>query len=255
MRVIYSGKSKLFGADLSRVLYRDAKRKTTASVGGWYRKSQNFINDLEVEVQRKQTGGWKASLDHTEYLANATLSGSLNYKRGTGAFSALRAPEEEFNEAFTRVGIIQTNASLRIPLEVGKQKLQYTTEWRTQYTKTPLTTQDRFSIGNRYTVRGFDGKQTLLADKGFLVRNELSGPIFQLPVQWYAGVDYGEVGGQTAYAPNPLVGTSLLGSVMGLRGQSFKSFNYDVFVGAPINKPNHYKTDEFTTGFSLNWMY
>ena len=30
----YSGKSKLIGADLSRVIYRDAKRKTTASVDG-----------------------------------------------------------------------------------------------------------------------------------------------------------------------------------------------------------------------------
>lgn len=251
----YSGKSKLINADLSRVLYRNAKRKTTASVGGWYRESQNYINDVEIEVQRRKTAGWKASLDHTEYLSNATLTGNLTYKRGTGAFNAMHAPEEEFGEAFTHVGILQANASLQIPFKVGQQNLQYLAEWRTQYSKKPLTPQDRFSIGNRYTVRGFDGEQTLLADNGFLVRNEISGYIPKLPMQWYSGIDYGEVGGTTAHEPNPLLGTSLMGAVAGLRGQVLKSISYDVFVGTPLKKPNHYKTDNVTTGFSLNWMY
>lgn len=218
----YNGKSKLIGADLSRVLYRDAQRKTTASVGGWYRESQNFINDTEIEVQRRKTAGWKASLDHTEYLSNATLSGNLTYKRGTGAFNAMRAPEEDFGEAYTHVGILQANASLQVPFKVGQQSLQYLAEWRTQYSKKPLTPQDRFSIGNRYTVRGYDGEQTLLADNGFLVRNEISGSMFKLPMQWYTGIDYGEVGGKTAHEPNPLVGTSLMGAAFGLRGQVLK---------------------------------
>lgn len=251
----YSGKSKLIGADLSRVLYRDARRKTTASVGGWYRESQNFINDVEIEVQRRKTAGWKASLDHTEYLAHATLNGNLTYKRGTGAFNAMRAPEEEFGEAYTHVGILQANASLQVPFKVGNQSLQYLAEWRTQHSQKPLTPQDRFSIGNRYTVRGFDGEQTLLADNGFLVRNEISGSIFRLPMQWYTGIDYGEVGGKTAYEPNPLLGTSLMGAAFGLRGQILKSVSYDVFVGTPLKKPDHYRTDNVTTGFSLNWMY
>lgn len=251
----YSGKSKLIGADLSRVLYRDAKRKTTATVGGWYRESQNYINDTEIEVQRRKTAGWKASLDHTEYFSAATLSGNVTYKRGTGAFNAMRAPEEEFGEAYTHVGILQANASLQVPFKVGQQSLQYLAEWRTQYSKKPLTPQDRFSIGNRYTVRGFDGEQTLLADNGFLVRNEISGSMFKLPMQWYTGIDYGEVGGKTAHEPNPLLGTSLMGAVAGFRGQVLKSVSYDVFVGTPLKKPDHYRTDNVTTGFSLNWMY
>ncbi len=251
----YSGKSKLIGLDLSRVLYRDAKRKTSASVGGWYRESQNFINDVEVEVQRRKTAGWKASLDHSEYLSNATLTGNVTYKRGTGAFNAMRAPEEEFGEAYTHVGILQANASLQVPFRVGQQNLQYLAEWRMQNSKKALTPQDRFSIGNRYTVRGYDGEQTLMADNGFLVRNELSGSIAKLPMQWYSGIDYGEVGGTTAHYPNPLVGTSLLGAVVGLRGQVFKSVSYDAFVGAPLKKPEYFKTDDFTTGFSVNWMY
>nr|WP_035373035.1 ShlB/FhaC/HecB family hemolysin secretion/activation protein [Acinetobacter gerneri] len=251
----YSGESKLINADLSRVIYRDSHRKTSASFGGWYRESRNFIEDVEVEVQRRKTGGWKASLDHTEYLAHATLSSNITYKRGTGAFDAMRAPEEQYGEAYTHVGILQANASLQVPFKVGQQNLQYLAEWRMQSTNKALTPQDRFSIGNRYTVRGFDGEQTLMGDQGFLVRNEFSGSIPKFPMQWYAGIDYGEVGGRSTREPNPLLGTSLLGSVVGLRGQVLKSVSYDLFVGAPLKKPKGFETDDVTTGFSLNWMY
>ena len=165
------------------------------------------------------------------------------------------APEEEYGEAYTHVGILQANASLQVPFKVGQQSLQCLAEWRMQHSQKPLTPQDRFSIGNRYTVRGFDGEQTLLADNGLLIRNELSGSIPKLPMQWYAGVDYGEVGGQTAHEPNPILGTSLMGAVVGLRGQAFKSVSYDLFMGTPLKKPDRYKTDNVTTGFNLNWMY
>lgn len=251
----YSGESQLVNLDLSRVLYRDAQRKTTASFGGWYRTSRNFIEDVEVEVQRRKTSGWKASLDHTEYLSNATINANVTYKRGTAAFDALAAPEEDFGEAFSRVGVLQANASLQVPFRVGQQSLQYLAEWRMQSSNKPLTAQDRFSIGNRYTVRGFDGEQSLIGDQGFLVRNELSGSIMSKPHQWYAGIDYAEVGGRSTREPNPLVGTQLMGGVVGLRGQLIKGVSYDVFVGAPIDKPKYFVTDDVTTGFSLNWSY
>lgn len=251
----YSGESQLINLDLSRVLYRDAQRKTTGSFGGWYRTSRNYIEDVEVEVQRRKTAGWKASLDHTEYLSNATINANVTYKRGTAAFNALAAPEEDFGEAFSRVGILQANASLQVPFRVGQQSLQYLAEWRMQSSNKPLTAQDRFSIGNRYTVRGFDGEQSLIGDQGFLVRNELSGSIMSKPHQWYAGIDYAEVGGPSTREPNPLVGTQLMGGVIGLRGQLIKGVSYDVFVGAPIDKPKYFVTDDVTTGFSLNWSY
>jgi len=43
-----------------------------------------------------------------------------------------------------------------------------------QYNKTPLTLQDRFSIGGLYSVRGFDGQMSLVGQKGLYIRNTLS---------------------------------------------------------------------------------
>jgi hemolysin activation/secretion protein len=62
-------------------------------------------------------------LDHIEYFSNATLSGNLTYKRGTGWLNAMRAPEEDFGEAYTRVGILQANASLQVLLASRVSKI------------------------------------------------------------------------------------------------------------------------------------
>lgn len=39
---------------------------------------------------------------------------------------------------------------------------------------TPLTSPDMFSIGNRWTVRGFDGERTLTASHGWYIRNDIA---------------------------------------------------------------------------------
>ncbi|MFP1452855.1 ShlB/FhaC/HecB family hemolysin secretion/activation protein [Escherichia coli] len=58
----------------------------------------------------------------------------------------------------------------------------------------PLTPQEQFAIGNRWTVRGFDGERTLNASNGWYIRNDLTWRT-PLPEQVCLGMDYGEVGG------------------------------------------------------------
>jgi hemolysin activation/secretion protein len=63
----------------------------------------------------------------------------------------------------------------------------------------------------------------------------------------YGGVDTGHVGGPSA---GTLVGTSLTGAVLGLRGQ-LPHLQYEVFVGTPLRKPELFKTSGHAAGFSL----
>jgi len=111
--------------------------------------------------------------------------------------------------------------------------------------------QDRFSIGGRYTVRGFDGENILLAERGWLVRNDLSVGLGFAPAELYLGADYGEVGGRSTRF---LSGTRLAGGVLGLRG-GYRGFNFDVFVGRPFEKPEGFRTASTTAGFNLNWSF
>jgi len=245
---LYSGTSENDELKLSRVLYRDAVNKTTASLRGYLSTSNNFIDDTEVEVQRRRMAGWEAALAHRLFIASATLDFSLAYRRGTGAFSALHAPEEAFGEGTARPEIITTENSLTLPFKLGDQSLRYNGSWRAQWNRTPLVSQDRFSIGGRYTVRGFDGESVLMAERGWLVRNDLGWALGASGQELYVGIDHGEVGGPSA---DLLIGKRLTGAVLGLRG-SFKDLSYDVFAGQPLRKPEGFKTAQTTAGFNLS---
>ena len=91
---IYAGKTNNAEVKLSRLIYRDQRRKTTVAVKAFRRESRNFIDDTEIGVQHRVVGGWEASLNHKEFIGEATLEGTLAYKRGTHGFGALMAPEE-----------------------------------------------------------------------------------------------------------------------------------------------------------------
>ncbi len=138
--------------------------------------------------------------------------------------------------------------SLNAPFKLGNQKLRYSGLIRAQWNRTPLTPQDRFAIGGRYTVRGFDGETSLMAERGFLIRNDIGWAVGQSGAELYTGLDYGHVGGpSTRY----LLGNHLAGAVVGVRGQWTK-WSYDFFVGAPVWKPQGYRTARVTAGFNLN---
>lgn len=249
--ILFAGESSNAEVRLSRLLYRDQHRKTSVSVRGWRRASHNFIDDTEVEVQRRVVGGWELGLNHREFIGSATLEGNLTYRRGTGAFGAIAAPEEAFDEGTSRMKMITADLNLNQPFELGGQKLRYSGLLRAQWNRTWLTPQDQFAIGGRFTARGFDGENTLMGDRGWLVRNDIGLSLGQSGAELYAGIDHGEVGGLFV---DQLIGRRLTGGVIGLRG-AWAGLSYDFFVGAPIKKPEGYQTANVTVGFSLNYMF
>ncbi|MDH6590521.1 hemolysin activation/secretion protein [Variovorax sp. TBS-050B] len=245
---VYAGKSNNAEVKLSRLVYRDQHRKTTLALKGWRRESRNFVDDTEVDVQHRVVGGWELSLSHKEFIGEATLEGTLAHKRGTGAFGSRAAPEEQFGEGTSRLRLYTAEVSLNAPFKLGEQKLRYSGLIRAQWNRTPLVPQDRFSIGGRYTVRGFDGETSLMGERGWLMRNDIGWPMGQSGAELYVGADYGRVGGRSTAG---LLGNELAGAVIGVRGQWTK-LSYDFFVGAPIRKPEGYRTADVTLGFNLN---
>jgi hemolysin activation/secretion protein len=243
--IIYSGTSSNLEVALSRVLQRDARGKTTLNVKAWRKSSNNFIDDTEVLVQRRVEGGWELGIGRSQSIGSTTLAGKAAYKRGTGAFGSLTAPEDAFGEGTSHFELINAEINLNMPLQWGSSgNLQYISGLRGQWNRTPLVPLDRFAIGGRYTVRGFDGEQQLSADRGWLWRNELA---------WvdgfYAALDYGSVSGPSA---RNLVGTRLSGMALGWRG-SLSTAQYDLFIGAPVSKPQYFRASRWVVGINLNW--
>ncbi len=260
---VFSGQSQTAEVKASRLLYRNSINKTFASLKGFLRKSSNYIDDAEIEVQRRRTAGWEFGINQSWYLGQAILDYNIAYRRGTGAKDSLAAPEQGFGEGTSRMKLLYGDLNLTVPFQVnapwGPQSMQYSAALRGQTNYTALTPQDRFSIGNRFTVRGFDGQQTLVADNGWLIRNEFMMPIARSGQAVYWGLDYGEVGGQSS---NNLIGKYLAGTAIGLRGNAaatglklLNALSYDVFIAKPINKPKGFDTPSTTAGFSVNYSY
>lgn len=247
----YSGDSQNLTVQLSRVLHRSSNQKTTFTYDILTRGSKNYINDTEVEVQRRRTAGWRMGLQHRHFIQQATLDAGISYQRGTRWFGALPAPEESYGDATALSKIIQLSSQLNVPFALGKQTFRYNVQYQRQMSSTPLTPQDQFAIGSRFTVRGFDGERTLNASAGWSVRNELA---WSTPVpnqELYLGADYGHVSGR---GTENLAGTNLAGSVLGMRGSALKT-RYDLFAGVPLSRPDGFKTSPLTLGFTLNWDF
>lgn len=247
----YEGESNSTKATLSYLLYRDSKRKTTLSGGFWSRQSHNYIDGAEIEVQKRRMAGWEAGIKHKEYIGDATFELSGNYKQGTGVRGSLEAPEEMWGEGTSRPKIMSVALSLIKPFVFGKQLWQFETEWQAQWNKTPLILQDRFSIGGRYTVRGFDGELTLSGERGWLWRNELAWNVNGKGHQFYFALDGGRVMG---WSTQSQLGHHLIGSAIGLKG-SLHGFYYDVFAGKPLSKPAGFKTSKAVAGFNIGYSF
>lgn len=247
----YSGKASSSDIQLSRLFYRDAIQKATLFAGSWLRASSNYVDDTEVAVQRRQMAGWQLGLSHRAAWPTLTLDTNMAYRHGTGAMGSMPAPEEATGEGTSRPRLVTANVQLARPFNLGNTAWRFTTALRGQWSQTPLVPQDRFSIGGRYTVRGFDGELTLAADRGWLIRNDLALTLGHSTNEMYVALDHGQVAGQSAQY---LTGNKLTGTAIGLRG-AIDHVSYDVFWSWPLYMPQGFQTSSSTGGFSLTWFY
>jgi len=105
---------------------------------------------------------------------------------------------------------------------------------------------DQIAIGNRATVRGFDGDSVLLAESGWYLRNEVSTPCSLAGAEGavYVGLDYGRVWGPSEVL---LLGHKLAGMALGWRGR-VHALQFDFALARPIVKPDGFLTHE-------TWLY
>lgn len=247
---IYSGRNKQVEIKLSRLVWRNAQSKVTLFMQGHHKKSWNYIDDTEVEVQRRVASGWTTGANYRTRFSTAIWDINLAYKRGTGAFGAMRAPEEMYGEGTTRYQIINADTYIMLPFSVQNFNFRYSASARIQIQQTPLLPQERFSIGGRYSVRGFDGESSLMGEKGFSIRNDLGWVLNGQYKELYLGLDAGRVSGTRS---SSLQGKTLVGTVLGFKG-TWRGFSYDFFYGTDLYKPSKFASQN-PFEFALNYSF
>lgn len=102
----YSGKSDNVQLTVSRLLYRDQSHKTTLNLRGYRKHATNAVDGIDIVSQKRRTAGWEVGLNQRSYFGSTTLDANINWRRCTGAFNALPAPEESRHEGSARTGML-----------------------------------------------------------------------------------------------------------------------------------------------------
>lgn len=237
--VVYSGHAETTELKLSRLLQRGAASKSHLSAKLLLRKSFNFVDQIPLGPQQRHMTAWELGAHHRHFIGAAVGEINLSYRRALDRQGKTPKHALDLPQINTRYGLWLADAALQVPFQIGPARLRYTATARAQWNRGQLPAQDQFAIGGRYTVRGW------------LLRNELSWGWEERAEEIYAGLDTGAVAGPLAHY---LSGHRLSGAVLGWRG-SVDKLGYELFVAAPLARPNGFATGALTGGFSLQWSY
>jgi len=255
--IIYGGTTKQIQAGVSVVPYRGTAYKGNLSMSLLRKRTESTLNDVPIDVQRRDVTGYEIGVGHRHYVGQAVLDIGGGVRGTLPQFSDQPGYVYGDPDWNGRSTLYTANAGLYLPFNVADQPFAYQANWQIQHAKTAIVPADYFTIGNRYAVRGFDGQMTLAAEDGWTLRNDLSwnlDAVTGLPgQQLYAGLDVGRVGGPSAAY---LSGRTLVGAVAGVRGRfsiPYVNASYDLSAGWPLKKPESLETA--STVFAMAVMF
>ncbi|OOZ38604.1 hypothetical protein BOW53_15005 [Solemya pervernicosa gill symbiont] len=84
----YSGRSSNSEIEIERVVFRGAKRKSTLSLQSYLKRSRSYIDDTEINVQRRGMSGVRVALAHREFVGDGTFDIELAHRRWLKWFDA-----------------------------------------------------------------------------------------------------------------------------------------------------------------------
>lgn len=252
----YSGKSTTMKAKWNHVWSRTQREKRAFDISISTRHNHRFINDMEIPVQALRTTSMEFGVSNRKYIGNATLYSRLGFQWGIGALGA--QPEHKASVAMggptSRYHMWLVDVDYRKPFIMGHRPASFTSSFHGQWVQggKRLYSVDTINIGNRYSIYGFDGEYTLMGDSGWYVRNEVSSVIPRLNTEVYLGLDVGAVYGKSTEA---LVGKTIAGTALGVRGNYASGLLFDAFVSTPLYKPQGYHTKKFYSGFTVGYRF
>ena len=243
-----SGTSNSTSISAQKMVYRTQHAKTSLTVSLTTSDSHSYLDDAEIGVQRRNETYGEVQLERSWSDGRSSLDVSAGMRMGLPMLGT--TPDYKVANAPTSAYTMEVvNATGSVPLT--SHHILWQPQLSLQETNDAvLYPNDQFAIGNRYTVRGFDGSASLAAESGYFLRNDF---VFPGPSthQFYVAVDTGQVWGMSALT---LAGKSLTGTAIGVKGK-YHNMAYNVFSGIAIHAPAAlYQTAQPAGGFDLQFQ-
>ncbi|MBI4997206.1 MAG: ShlB/FhaC/HecB family hemolysin secretion/activation protein [Rhodocyclales bacterium] len=248
-----SGESTSGDLRLQRVVHRGQAQKTSLYLRLQTRAQRSAVNGVDLVTQHRQTTAVELGAVHRHHFGTTQLDLTLAHREGVPWFGGQE--DVPGATATCRYRVNTLDVALLVPFRIADRALRWNSALRAQQTSDTLYAVDYFSIGNRYTVRGFDGEQGLAAERGLYWRNDIEAPLGDGRNTLYLGLDAGRVEGPgTANLP----GRSLAGAAVGLRGAHTRNeiaLSFDLFAGWALHRPAGLTTARPSAGFQLSLQY
>lgn len=250
--VTYSGRGRSLEVTIDSLFQRNRQQKNHLQFKLGKRWTYAYLDDFEMRSQRRNASHAELAWLHRHYIGAAQLDMRLANRWGVGWFNGDADSPRRAPGGPTRRYTLQTvDATLLSPFKLAGRAATYSLTLRGQMTQTALYASEQLSIGNRYTVRGFDGELGLSAERGWFARNEIGLPLNNDNQTVYLGLDFGKVAGP---AVQDLLGDKLAGTALGMRG-ALKGIDFDVFLGWALYKPRGFRTGSPTVGLNLAYWH
>lgn len=255
VQFLSSGYSQNLEAKLHRTVMRDATSKLGVFGAISTRRAHSYLDDVELVVQQRQNTAVELGITYTKKWQSTNLNLELSNSRGVSWFQAEPRFFEvsDFEQPTTRPNIWRGNVELSFAIPYWDNTLRYNTRLQWQTSPKMALSLDQFSIGSRYSVRGFDGDVILQGESGYSLRNELTMRGFgvandQLYIAPYIALDVGHIWGPSV---NGSPYNTLAGVAFGLTAQS-KYLSADIALGTPLYKPDGFETHSINPMLQLS---
>jgi len=228
-----TGRSRSVDLAIERLIARGQSYRTGMELRVAQRHSRSFVEEVELQGQRRRTTSAELALLHRQYLGSLQADLRLAHRRGLPWLGGDDdAPGRDREAPTFRYGITVLDIGVGAPLLQGPRPIYWNSALRYQWTSDPLYGSEFISIGGRYTINGFDGELMMGGATGGYWRNSLA---FSLHRRFspYAGVDVGHIATNAAQG---IAGGNMSGVHVGARGQAV-GLDWDAFVGFPLDAP------------------
>lgn len=228
-------------AYVERVVLRDQISKTALRLTLGRRRARNFIDDIEIGIQRQDVTDVAIGLFDRRRVGAVALDSVIGLRAGTGLFGAQEEPDSRPAALpSARYRIFTFDLGVTVPLRAGRVE-SYRAEFRSQLSGKRLYGSDSLSVGGPYTVRGFDSDDAEIGKSGWLLRQELG----LRAADWLRPYAFGDAGQVERGRVRAGLGGGLRAQVAG--------FFVDAFAGLPVTGRQAFENKRLRFGLMAGW--
>lgn len=227
-----AGRSRFVTFFAERLVMRNQTAKVYAFSDLKLTRTKTFIDDIEIESQRRSLTIGSLGLRGEKTFPAGRLNWEAGGKFGLDAFGASVLEASIVDSNFR---LIKGELSFQRP--IGQTGLTYRGVASGQYSNSILPGTEQFSVGSWSNVRGFH-EDNLFGDSGFYVQNTVEWMAYRgenLNIRMHAGLDYGYIEPSTLrfWSQNHLIGATI-----GARLDIGRTATLDLRVGHALSRPD-----------------